>query len=378
MKNKMMYVVMGGAILTAVNSTMAAVSTFDEEALDPETHWGGAGTAVTGFISGDAYFPHNADDWSWEGFVYSNMTDTTTPGYMNQFSAITGGGVEDSNNFGICAIPLDWMTGTYDPIPQSVSFEESTEVAGAYFTNITFPYLSMRDGDFFAKKFGGPDGTDPDYFRLIITGVDSYGNETGSVIFYLADFRASNDSEDYIVDQWTWVDLSPLGAVISLEFTMESSDMGAFGINTPTYFGIDNLTTVPKPIDVVVDIRPGSQINPVSTRSNGCLPITISGTESFDIESIDTDLLCLQGVACLRSFKVDVSAPTPESESTQPTTLGGDGYEDLVAVFDVQEIIAALGDVSDGQVWQLALTGTLNDGTPIQGSDEILIKGKHR
>ncbi|MHC5156747.1 MAG: DUF4465 domain-containing protein, partial [Planctomycetota bacterium] len=117
MKNKMMYVVMGCAVLTAVNSTMAAVSTFDEEALAPETHWGGAGTVVTGFISGDAYFPHTAGDWSWEGFVYSNMTDTTTPGYMNQFSAITGGGVEDSNNFGVCAIPLDWMTGTYDPIP---------------------------------------------------------------------------------------------------------------------------------------------------------------------------------------------------------------------------------------------------------------------
>ena len=29
----------------------------------------------------------------WEGWAYSNMKDTTTPGYLNQYSAVTGGGV---------------------------------------------------------------------------------------------------------------------------------------------------------------------------------------------------------------------------------------------------------------------------------------------
>ena len=56
-------------------------------------------------------------------------------------------------------------------------------------TNTTYAALSMRDGDSFAKKFGGPSGNDPDYFRLTITGKDSGGSTIGSVEFYLADYR---------------------------------------------------------------------------------------------------------------------------------------------------------------------------------------------
>ena len=32
-----------------------------------------------------------------------------------------------------------------------------------------------------------------------------------------------------------------------LRFGFDSSDAGDFGINTPTYFAIDNLVTVPEP-----------------------------------------------------------------------------------------------------------------------------------
>ena len=43
------------------------------------------------------------------------------------------------------------------------------------------------------------------------------------------------------MDQWTDVDLSILGDVYGLSFDYESSDIGSFGINTPTYFAIDNI-----------------------------------------------------------------------------------------------------------------------------------------
>ncbi|MBW2129424.1 MAG: DUF4465 domain-containing protein [Deltaproteobacteria bacterium] len=231
--------------------THAAVATFDDNPLAPNSHWGGAGSTETGFVSGDAYFPHHADTYSWHGFVYSNETDTTTPGYTNQFSAITGGGVYGSSNYGVGYIPLDWQNGTYDPVPQTLSFGASsgedynTVISGAYFTNTTYAYLSMRDGDSFAKKFGGSTGDDPDWFKLIIKGIDENGDYTGTLEFYLADFRFEDDSQDYIVDDWTWVDLSGLGAVIGLEFSIDSSDKGQWGINTPAYFAIDDLNGVP-------------------------------------------------------------------------------------------------------------------------------------
>jgi hypothetical protein len=61
------------------------------------------------------------------------------------------------------------------------------------------------------------------------------------VEFYLADFRFENNGEDYIVDTWEYVDLSSLGVVNKLEFSLGSSDVGAWGMNTPAYFVIDTI-----------------------------------------------------------------------------------------------------------------------------------------
>ena len=57
-------------------------------------------------------------------------------------------------------------------------------------------------------------------------------------------FRFVDNAQDYIVDDWTWVDLTGLGPIVGLEFTMSSSDVGEFGMNTPSYFAMDN---VPEP-----------------------------------------------------------------------------------------------------------------------------------
>ena len=144
----------------------------------------------------------------------------------------------------------DWEGGTYDPIPNIVSLTGSTEghtVSGAYFTNTTYAYLSMRDGDGIAKKFGGVSGNDPDWFKLSITGIDNSDEYTATLDFYLADFRFADNSQDYIIDSWAWVDLTSLGNVVGIEFVVTSSDVGDYGMNTPAYFAIDNLATVPEP-----------------------------------------------------------------------------------------------------------------------------------
>ena len=106
----------------------------------------------------------------------------------------------------------------------------------------------MRDGDSFAKKFGGTSGNDPDFFRLTNNGLNALSQPTGSVDFYLADYRFSNNASDYIVTSWTAVDLSSLSASTNaLTFSVASSDVGGSGINTPTYFAADQITTVPEP-----------------------------------------------------------------------------------------------------------------------------------
>jgi hypothetical protein len=67
------------------------------------------------------------------------------------------------------------------------------------------------------------------------------------VEFYLADFRFADNSQDYILDSWGFVDLSALGTVDFLEFDLSSSDNGAFGMNTPGYFALDNFGAIPEP-----------------------------------------------------------------------------------------------------------------------------------
>jgi len=233
-----------------------SVSTFDD--LTPTTPYTGPGGGAYwngsdgsgGFISGDVWFTNQYTSGFWSGWAYSNTKDTTTPGPTNQYSAITGGGVNGSSNYGIAYIS-SW-TGDHAQLYFGInSGNYAQQVAGAYITNTTYAYLSMKNGDQFAKKFGGEDGTDPDWFKLTIYGLDSnYERMSDNYVeFYLADYRFDDPSQDYIVDEWVWVDLSSLGPVYSLEFDLSSSDVGAYGMNTPAYFAMDNLTLgAPVPI----------------------------------------------------------------------------------------------------------------------------------
>jgi len=222
----------------------ASVVTFDDNPLAPESHWGGAGSGETGFVSGGVNFVHSDGGWSWSGFAYSNMTDTTTAGYENQFSAYAGGGAGNSANYAIAALSMDWSS--YRVLPVSVVFENVSAVQGGYFSNTTYTALDMLWGSGFSKKFGGSAGSDADWCLLTITGKNSAGNITGTVNFYLADYRFTDNGNDYIVNSWEYVDLSGLGAVKSLEFLVSSSDTGSFGMNTPAYFAMDNLI-IPEP-----------------------------------------------------------------------------------------------------------------------------------
>lgn len=256
MKIKIRNITMVGAgLIMALNVSTNAEEIrphFDDNTLDEESHFGGAGSGETGFTSGDWDFPQTNDESSWSGFSYSNETDTTTAGYTNQFSAITGGGVNGSDNYGICYVPLDWGSGTYEPIPQVTSATGEAYDAtfeGLYVTNTTYAYHSMLNGDSSAKKFGGDSGDDPDWFKLTIKGLDTAGQYTGTEEFFLADFRFEDNSNDYIVDEWTWIDLSELGDIAALEFSLSSSDTGDYGMNTPGYFAMD---AVPEPTTLVL------------------------------------------------------------------------------------------------------------------------------
>ena len=211
--------------LTATFDDLGLATAAPGDFLDPPASGGS-------FTSGGITF---LNDGSFSGFSASTTMDSTTPGFGNQYSNITGSGAGGSAGFGIAFSDSTLVLST----PQTV--------LGAEFTNTTYAALSMRDGDAFAKQFGGATGDDGDFFRLLVEGIDDLGDSTGIVDLMLADYRFADNSLDSILDQWLFLDLSRLGVVSELRFGLESSDLGTFGINTPTYFAIDNLVTVPEP-----------------------------------------------------------------------------------------------------------------------------------
>ena len=215
------------------------VADFEENTLDPSSYWNGS-DGSGGFASSLAYFTNNYNDsWgTWSGWAYSNMANDTTPGFMNQYSAITAASMdtskEDENYAVSYASPASRIKFTDDSAHQA---------QGLYVTNSTYAALSMKYGDAYTQQFGGESGNDPDWFKLSVWGLKD-NKETDTIDFYLADYRFEDNTKDYIIETWQWLDLSSLGKVDSLLFALSSSDVGDFGMNTPAYFCIDNILIV--------------------------------------------------------------------------------------------------------------------------------------
>jgi hypothetical protein len=213
------------------------VSTFESLNLAADSFWNGSDLSG-GFSNGNAFFANDYDTafFSWSGFSYSTMKDSTTAGWGNQYSAITASGYNASSTYVVA--------DEYGNAKISLTGSAAGKlVEGFYVTNATYAYLSMRDGDLFSKKFGGTTGADEDWFKLTVKGWLNGSLKSNAVEFYLADFRSADSTEDYIVKDWRWVNLQPLGNVDSLQFFLASSDTGQWGMNTPAYFCIDNFTT---------------------------------------------------------------------------------------------------------------------------------------
>lgn len=226
-------IVFSVAILAANLSAQAQTTVIDFESLPltgSETYYNGADLA--GFFEvEDVKFEnyYNAEFAYWGGFAYSNVTDNTTAGYGNQYSAYPGSGANNSENYSVYT-----SSGM-------IEFTNLTHLQSIKISNATYAALSMLNGDNFAKKFGGATGNDPDFFKVWIVAYDTEMLPVDSVEYYLADYRFTDNSQDYIVDSWETIFFDIPNPVRYLTFKFESSDVGEWGMNTPAYLVIDDL-----------------------------------------------------------------------------------------------------------------------------------------
>jgi hypothetical protein len=255
---------------------------FEELTLAPDTFWDGSDLSAAGFGSNGLFFPtyYNAEFSYFDGgFGYSNVTDSITSGYGNLFASKSGSGANNSEKYAIA------YGGSYIKPSEINGWPISSMTF--YINNGTYAYNSMRDGDKFAKKFGGETGNDPDFFSVTFKAFYG-GNQlnTDSVTHYLADFRFTDNAQDYIQKEWTEVNLNSIAPFDSLTFTFASSDVGEFGINTPVQFCLDNISYSTY-INGISKTTSSSTINIFPNPSNGLINLDFPKKEKGIIEVLD-------------------------------------------------------------------------------------------
>lgn len=211
----------------------------------------------------------------WDGFTYSKNGDNTNHGnggsmgwISNQWGNMANGGIKtdsegnvmkDENGvvltdadapylvayWGFSMEPEYFYTVPYYGVNltepahnlQTLFMDGNTyEAVGMYVNNHPWPYYGNISGDGFARALD----QEGDYFKLIIHGLDANWEETGkSVEHILAEYK---NGELIQSPNWEWVDLSSLGEIGGLYYTMKTTDEDpTYGPNTAAYFCMDKL-----------------------------------------------------------------------------------------------------------------------------------------
>jgi len=112
---------------------------------------------------------------------------------------------------------------------------------------------------------------------------------------------------------------------------------------------------------VDIDIKPGSDSNPVQPSGRGNLPVAILGSDTFDVLDVDVTTL---------SFGPDAAAPSHDLTKSGTfedhlRDVNEDGYADLMSHYRIEET-----DISPDDA-QACITGETLDGMPFEGCDVI-------
>ncbi len=354
-----------------------SVATFEDLGLAPGSFDNNAGPSGRFVDAGDSFNNrYDSTYQSWSGWAISSTTDRTTPGYTNQYSAITGSGANGSQTYAV-AYTSDSAANPFHPADSFVNLPAGASPLSVQVTNTTYDYLSMLNGDSFENKFGPGD-----FFELTIdgySGAEGTGTKIGEVDFYLANFLGSNA---YIINTWQTVDLSSLAGARSLQFGLESSmNDPTFGMNTPAYVAVDNLTagttaasngTVSGVVfndlnddGVQDDGEAGLQGWVVQLYNGSTLVATSSLTDSngdYSISGVASGTYTLREV-----LKAGYSQTAPSAPGTDSVTItnGGnvtsDNFGDILPVLTGVSVTPVSPSIARGLTEQFEATGSYSD-----------------
>ena len=297
-------------------------------------------------------------------------------------------------------VPADWLLTDVscvggDCTPYSDASGEGATVHLDAGEHITVTFTNIQTGNITAHKFNDLNGNGVqdageqdliDWEMTLHLGSGCTGIEiaqgvtdgSGNVTF------SSLISDNYSVEETLqdgWQNMTYICQDVSLPPGV--TEIASFGNQQEIY--------------VSMDIKPESCPNRLSMKEKGVLPIGIMGMDDFDVTHIDP--------ATIRLFRKDVTDPiqvVPLRWSLEDVGIPYepfiskvsaydcleyfsdefgmyDGYLDLSIKFVAQEVVAALGEINDGDVLVLQLTGKLKEeygGNNIVGDDVVWILKK--
>lgn len=221
--------------------TLVVDFNFDNSIFTDEGYWSQVyNPQVNNFgLEPGIVFTHHADVTEWDGIKYYSFTGFC-PSRAHDTEDYTGGDWTQHQWSAIAPgtgdlVIAHWNTQETSATPileRSCAIGFSTTVTPGTFwiANTTWAYYAMLNGSAFSKPFGAADS-----MTLHVHGVLN-GKDNGKTV----DVALAKNG--HIEDQWIQADLSALGQVDAMYFTMTSTDSGQWGMNTPAYFAMRRMT----------------------------------------------------------------------------------------------------------------------------------------
>ena len=171
--------------------------------------------------SGMAY-----DGMSWEGFTLSTVSQDTA----NVLGCVAKGGLNGEGTPYVIGYYSEWVSQSQGYSSNIIDFNGDYYPDHVYICQNSNTMEGITNGVFNSRPF-----TPEDTLTLIIQALDSTMQPIATTTYYMAVDGTKNS-------EWVKVSLANLGKTSCLSFSMTTTDIGAFGANTPLYFALDALT----------------------------------------------------------------------------------------------------------------------------------------
>lgn len=175
-----------------------------------------------------------AEDW-WQ--TYENQCSVYNTASTDGSNA--GAGVDGSNTFAV----INGYSDQFNQKSASFNFSGGKEYMVEYlsYCPTSYVYGVVTNGNPFGNEPGHGLKDVRGWVKLTATGYNAAGQAVSTVEKYLCDYRTANNQVE-LPTTWQKWDLSSLGKVNKVEFNFSGSDTGSWGLNTPAYLAIDDIT----------------------------------------------------------------------------------------------------------------------------------------